>query len=299
MVDIESAETAAFIDKLGQPWNDKSGGAPPDAWVPDATVWARRAAVNPVVARMLPEQQPSMARSVSVIAMPKPMAQALGWPKAQITWSGLVNDVAAAGWARYGKPEWGPLRIVVTDPTKTTAGLLAVAQMSSDGAGATTAPGLTAVGKLKQIRTQVAASTDDIINELNKADRQGATAVFGYLSAFPALETDVINYNATNPTVPLVAVYPTDGSVDADNPYLVLRTNWSDPARQRVAEEFGSYLRGADGRKAYQSMGYRDAKRAASGDLTDENGVAPKVTTPVRTVPAPDAVAQALTAWTG
>jgi Ca-activated chloride channel family protein len=300
VVDIESAESAAFIDTLGQQWNPKSGGAPPDVWIPDSTAWLRRATVNPVIARMMPEQQPSVARSVSVSAMPAPMAEAIGWPKTPATWNSLINEVAPAGWARYGKPEWGPVRLGMSDPTKTTAGLLALVNMAgADASGNPSAAGLATVGRLRQTRTVFTSSTDDIFSDLNKADRQGADAVLSYVSAFPALETDVVNYNLNNPTVPLVAVYPTDGGIDADNPYLVLKAPWADAARQRVAEQFGTFLRSPDGRKAYQSVGYRDAKRTASRDLTADNGVTPKVSTPVRATPPPDAVARILTAWTG
>ena len=297
-VEIESVETDSFINTLGEQ-DSKSTGNPPVVWIPDSTAWMRRATTNAVVAKMFPEKPQSVGRSVSVIAMPKPMAEALGWPNVQITWGSLVNEVAAAGWAKYGKPEWGPVRLGISDPTKSTGGLLALINLAgSDAKGQPSAAGLATIAKLKQIKTVQEPSTAAIIGDLGKAGRDGMAAVAGYVSAFPALEIDVVNYNLANPPVPLVAIYPTDGSTDADNPYLVLDAPWVDDAKRQVAEDFGTFLRSTDGRRSYQDLGYRDAKRAPSRDLTEDNGVRPKVTTPQLQVPPDVTVTQILTTWT-
>ncbi len=65
-----------------------------------------------------------MAKTPLVIAMPEPMARALGWLKRSVGWSdlrGLADD--PQGWGRYGHPEWGPFRLGKTNPTVSTAGL--------------------------------------------------------------------------------------------------------------------------------------------------------------------------------
>ena len=299
-VDVEPQDSASMVDALGQPWNAKSGGAPPDAWIPDSSVWVRRAALNPAIAKMFPDSQPSLARSVSVIAMPRPMAQALGWPKAQLTWSTLINEVAPAGWAHYGKPEWGPVRIGMSDPTKSTAGLLALVSIAgADAGGRPIGPGLATINRLKQTRAVLSPTTDNMIADLAKGDRQGVAAVVSYLSAFPALETDVLAYNQPNPNVPLVAIYPSDGSVDCDNPYLILRAPWADPTRQKVAQAFLSYARGANGRRAYLEAGFRTSNRSPGKGITADNGLTAKLTTPERPTPAVETVSQILTVWTG
>jgi Ca-activated chloride channel family protein len=53
--------------ELASPWDSADNGPAPDVWVPASSVWARDAANNPVVTRMLPAQAPSLARSPSVI----------------------------------------------------------------------------------------------------------------------------------------------------------------------------------------------------------------------------------------
>ena len=108
-VEVESKDSATVAQALGAPWEAKSAGPAPDVWVPESGVWASRAATAPAAATMLPEQRPAIARSPTVIAMPKPMAQALGWPVAPLTWRDVINNFAGrpAGWGGYGKP-WGP-----------------------------------------------------------------------------------------------------------------------------------------------------------------------------------------------
>ena len=59
-----------------------------------------------------------------VIAMPKPMADALGYPATPIGFADIValaND--PEGWATYGHPEWGPFQLGKTNPNFSTSGL--------------------------------------------------------------------------------------------------------------------------------------------------------------------------------
>ena len=126
-VEIAGRDTAIMAQSLGTDWDSKAG-APPDVWVPDSTAWVRRASTAATAERMMPDLQPSLARTPAVIAMPRPMAEALGWPTGELSWQDLANKTAAdpAGWGKYGKPEWGPFRFGMTDPLKSTAGLLSL-----------------------------------------------------------------------------------------------------------------------------------------------------------------------------
>jgi len=297
-VEVESKDSATVATALGGTWQTKTDGPAPDVWVPDSTVWVRKATLNPTIAAMVPQKQPSIARTLSVIAMPRPMAEALGWPRTELSWQSLINDVAGNGWERFDKPEWGAFRVGMPDPNTSTAALLALMAISGADGDTPAAPeGLAAVDRLKQIRTPCGSTTDQILTDLARADRAGEEAVLQYLSAFPALETDVLSYNRGNPNVPLVAVYPTTGTADADNPYLVLNADWSRSAQQKVAQEFLTYLRGETGRAAFLDTGYRDANRVPGRGLTEENGVSPKVLALPRTVLLPEMVEDAVRSW--
>src|SRR5262249_56565117 len=59
-----------------------------------------------------------------VIAMPKPMAKALGWPGKKLGWQDLVALAGApAGWGSKGHPEWGRFTLGKTNPNTSTTGL--------------------------------------------------------------------------------------------------------------------------------------------------------------------------------
>jgi Ca-activated chloride channel family protein len=108
----------------------------------------------------------------------------------------------------------------------------------------------------------------------------------------------VLTYNRSNPKVPLVALYPSNGSADADHPYLVLNADWADGSRQEVAKAFLGYLRGPAGRAQILSAGFRDANRAAGAALTQANGFLPKIASVPRAVLLPDSVTESLETWT-
>src|SRR4029079_3368041 len=59
-----------------------------------------------------------------VIAMPKPMAEALGYPAKALGWSDILSLAQSdKGWAEFGHPEWGPFRLGKTNPNFSTSGL--------------------------------------------------------------------------------------------------------------------------------------------------------------------------------
>ena len=61
-----------------------------------------------------------------VIAMPKPMADALGYPETPIGWADIARLATSdEGWAAYGHPEWGAFKLGKTNPNFSTSGLSA------------------------------------------------------------------------------------------------------------------------------------------------------------------------------
>ena len=108
---------------IPQGWPDpEANGEPPVIWSPAASAWA--GIVNQEAGQELaPPGTPFMLTPL-VIAMPKPMAEALGWPERQLGFADLLplaND--PAGWGSVGHPEWGPFRLGKTNPNFSTSGL--------------------------------------------------------------------------------------------------------------------------------------------------------------------------------
>lgn len=299
-VDIESKDAPSVADALGQEWDTKTNGPRPDAWVPDSSLWVRQAAANETVAAMLPESQPSLVRTVSVIAMPQPMAEALGWPNTDVTWTTLINEIAQAGWTEYGQAAWGSFRIGMSNPTVSTAALMAIAAiMTPDSTGRPPSQGIATVNRLKASQAFLEEDTDTIIADVTTADVQGADMVYGYISAFPAMETDIITYNQGSPSVPLVAVYPSDGSFDADNPCVVLSADWVTEDKATVASNFLEYARSSENRSAFIDAGFRDSDRAGGDSLSESNGVIKELTVAAREIPDTATLAEIISTWTG
>ncbi len=299
-VDVAGRETASMAQALGTDWDAKAG-SPPDVWVPDSTAWVRRASTAAIAERMMPDLQPMLARTPSVLAMPKPMAEALGWPGGELSWQDVINKVAAdpQGWAKYGKGDWGKFKFGMSDPLQSTAGLLALmAILDGNDDGEVTAEEQATLAKLKQERAVYTDTTSQLLDDLGKADDQDGNAALQYISAFPALEQDVLAYNKTNPKIPLVAVYPSNGSADADNPYLVLEAPWAEKDKQDVARQFLAYLRGPDGRKAFLDAGFRDPNRDAGAAITANTAFSAKIKTVPRAVLLPESVKQSMDSWT-
>ncbi|MGC9667756.1 substrate-binding and VWA domain-containing protein [Planosporangium sp. 12N6] len=301
-VELTAKDSAVMAQILGAngDWDTRTAGPAPDVWVPDSSAWVRRASTAAIAERMMPDLQPSLARTPAVIAMPRPMAETLGWPKAQLTWQDVINKFADGtnGWKAYDK-DWGPFRFGMTDPLKSTAGLLALmAVLDGNDDGEVSPDEQSTVLRLKQVRSVYTDGTDQIFAALRDADARGQDAALSYVSAFPALEQDVLAYNRTRPKVPLAAIYPTNGSGDADYPYLTLDAPWASRDRQAVAQSFLTYLRGPDGRAEFLRRGFRDANRAAGKDITELAGLTAKLTTLPRAVLLADSVKHSMDTWT-
>ncbi|GAA3514513.1 substrate-binding domain-containing protein [Actinocatenispora rupis] len=300
-IDVQQKDSASVAAALAPSWNPRTDGPRPDAWVPESSLWVRMAASRQDAAAMLPERQPSLARSPAVIAMPAPMAKALG-PVA--SWHDLATRYAGKRWVMFGHADWDAFKVAVTDPTVSTAGLHAMTAMAdANNDGDITDSERRTLNQLWQYKAEVESGPDRILQRLSVADADGPAAVLRTVSAFPALERDVVSYNEEGPRVGLTAVYPKDGSSDADFPYLVV--NWSgapvDGAAQRVrsdvARAFLARLRGTAARAAFQDAGYRDANRKPGPAVTAANGVARTVPTMPRAVMTPASISQTASVW--
>ena len=89
-------------------------------WTPAGSAWG--AVLNDALSAkgqppMAPTDAKSLMRTPLMIAMPRPMAQALGWPDTPI---GYADILALAqdpnGWGAKGHPEWGPFKLGKTNP---------------------------------------------------------------------------------------------------------------------------------------------------------------------------------------
>lgn len=306
-VNIESFDSAEVARRLADGWS--TGQDAPDVWVPASTAWSQKAAASDVAEPLIPDLRPSIARSPTVIAMPEPMAAELNWPdtrlepEADVRWESLLEEFSRddEGWARFGHPEWGEFRFGMSDPARDTAGLLALtAILDADDDGETDPQELDNALSLQQLLVNdlYHETTEQLLSRLAEADEQGPEAALQHVSAFPALEQHVLEYNRRNPQVQLAAIYPTNGNIEADHPYLVLNGDWVTPEKEEVAAEFLAYVRSDGPQARLREAGFRGTNREPGADFDPEYGLVAELVALPRAVLVPDSVALTIDRWT-
>jgi Ca-activated chloride channel family protein len=309
-VTVESRDSADIAAALAAGWDADSGaGQAPDVWVPASTAWAQRAAASDLAEPLIPDLRPSIARTPTVLAMPEPMAAVLDWPDtrlepdADVRWESLLEEFGdGAGWDRFEHPEWGEFRFGMSNPARDTAGLLALtAILDADETGETSQAELENAFRLNRLLDPNVyhESTEDLLRSLAEVDDQGAEQALQHVSAFPALEQEVLAYNRAEPAVPLAAVYPTNGNIEADHPYLILNADWVSGGKRAVAEEFLSYVRSEQPQAALREAGFRGTRNREPGeDITEQYGLVPELVALPRALLVPEAVTLTIDQWT-
>ena len=266
---------------LARGWDTGRDGDQPDVWSPAASTWVgllhQDLASNdrPSLVSGTPE---SIVSTPLVLAMPKPMAEALGWPTKPIGWGDVLSLASnPQGWAAKGHPEWGKFKLGKTNPNLSTSGLAAT--IGTFFAATGTSSDLTSddlkdpkvrdfVADVEQSVVHYGDTTLTYLSNLQRADDAGVG--LGYASAVAVEEKSVIDYNAGNPTgkletlgqhgpprVPLVAVYPKEGTLFSDNPYVILDAPWSTQEKKAGAADFFQFLRSQQAQAVFTDAGFR------------------------------------------
>jgi len=255
-----------------------------------------------------------------VIAMPKPMAQALGWPTTPIGFSDvLALATNPSGWAAKGHPEYGPFRFGKTNPNFSASGL---AETIAEYYAATGKTRDLTLEDLQRPDVQQYASgvesavvhygdtTLTFLNALYRADRRGNS--FGYASAVVVEEKSILDYNKGNPDgildpgekprkprVPLVAIYPKEGTVFDDNPLYVLNAPWVSKAEKAAAEKFVAFVTQAKNQRLVLKAGFRPGNPAVAvgPPIAAKNGLDPNQPQTTLEVPKPPVLAGVIDQW--
>jgi Ca-activated chloride channel family protein len=322
-VKVQKVSSGAGETLLEGDWpKPKVNGPRPVIWSPSASTWGavlnqRRADKGKTA--MAPAAKSFMLTPL-VIAMPKPMAQALGWPNTPIGFSdvlALAQD--PSGWAGKGHPEWGPFRFGKTNPNFSTSGL-----------AQTVAQYYAATGKTKDLtledlaRPEVEAfargvesavvhygdTTLTFLNNLYHSDQRGDS--FGYASAVAVEEKSVVDYNRGNPDgildpgekprkprVPLVAIYPKEGTLFSDNPLIVLDAPWVSTTEAAAARKFASFVTEVKNQRRVLKFGFRPGNPAVAigKPITAANGLDAAQPQTTLEVPKPPVLAGVIDEW--
>ena len=207
---VQRMASGAAASLLSEGWpTPDSNGPRPVIWSPAASGWG--AIVNQ---RLSAKGQPSIVPSSKpfmltplVIAMPKPMAEALGYPNQPVGFKDIAELAKdPQGWARFGHPEWGPFRLGKTNPNFSTSGLNFTVAEYYAATGKT--KGLTTEDlsrpDVEQFATDVESAvvhygdtTLTFLNNLYRADRRGSA--LSYASAVAVEEKSLLDYNRGDP----------------------------------------------------------------------------------------------------
>jgi Ca-activated chloride channel family protein len=314
-----SVASGAAANLIVDGWpNPEVNGEPPVIWSPAASGWA--GIVNQRAGQTLaPAGTPFMLTPL-VIAMPQPMAESLGWPDEPLGFADLATLAENPdGWAAVGHPEWGPFRLGKTNPNYSTSGLnFTVAQYyaaTGKRAGLTTEDLArpAAVDFATQIESAVVHYGDITMTFLNNwfaADLRDTALT--YASAVAVEEKSVIDYNLGNPDgvlspgeeprvprVPLVAIYPEEGTLFSDSPFIVLDTEWVDADEKAAAALFEEYVQQPENQAKVLEFGFRPNNPAVplADPIVAANGVDPAQPTTELEVPSPEVLIGILDSW--
>jgi Ca-activated chloride channel homolog len=312
-----SSGNAANLIVDGWP-NPEVNGEAPVIWSPAASAWA--GIVNERAgSELAPAGTPFMLTPL-VIAMPQPMAEALGWPDEPIGFADLrelAND--PEGWGSVGHPEWGPFRLGKTNPNYSTSGLnftIAEYYAATGKTSDLTREDLqrtAAVEFATDIESSVVHYGDITMTFLNNwfaADSRGTALT--YASAVAVEEKSVIDYNLGDPDgvlaageerrpprEPLVAIYPEEGTLFSDSPFIILDTEWVDDEERAAAALFEEFVQLPDNQELVMEFGFRpnNPDVALAAPIVAENGVDPNQPQAELGVPEPAVLVGILDSW--
>ena len=324
-VTIVKKASGAAAQALAAGWNEATDGPQPTIWSPAARSWGailnqRLATSGASAGAMAPADAPSFMLTPLVIAMPKPMATALGWPKTPIGYGDLLALAKdPTGWASKGHPEWGTFKLGKTNPNFSTSGLSATIAQYYAATGKKTNLTLEDLARpdveayAKAVESSVVHYGDITLTFLNnwfRADRRGTALT--YASAVAVEEKSLIDYNMGNPDgildageiarkprVPLVAIYPKEGTLFSDNPLFILKAPWVTADQRLASGAFASYVRLPENQRRVLEFGFRpgNAAVAVAPPISAANGVDPNEPKAALDVPEPKVLVSLLDRW--
>ena len=275
----------------------------PTIWSPASSLWGRLLNFD-VRAPWVADENPSIVRTPLVIALWKPEAHALGWPRRPIGFARILElATSRGGWAAYGLPTFGRFKLGHTNPDFSTSGLSFVAAQYYTATGKR--EGLTIAdvnrgavrAKVHQVEESIVHYGDTSQFFLDQLQAHGP----GYVSALAMEEVSLLDYNRTRPkgSMPLVAIYPREGTFYFDNPLIVLHAPWVTAAQARAARVFERWLLPKLTPSLAARFGYRpgDLRQHPTAPIDVAHFVDPMEPRIVLGLPEPRVLAAIKTAW--
>jgi Ca-activated chloride channel family protein len=320
-VTIQRVASGLAAQLLAAGWPaDGSAGPEPVLWSPASTAWG--AVVNQ---RLSDKGEPAMANDSQrimitplVLGMPKPMAEALGWPEKDIGWTDILALAKnPEGWGSVGHPEWGAFKLGKTNPNFSTSGLSATAAIYYAATGKTSDLTLSDISDpavqefvrgVEAATVHYGDTTLTFLDNMYREDQAGRSLT--YASAIAVEEVSIIAYNRGDPAdtgnpgpvpkIPLVAVYPKEGTLYSDNPAYILDAPWVSDIQRQAAAAFRQFVvDDTANQEKVLEFGFRPGNPSVPlGDpITPANGLNPSKPDTELAVPEPAVLSALLDDW--
>lgn len=317
-INVSSGTASEVLTKNPQKWPGLEDAWQPTVWSPASSVWVNRVAATGN--QNLVKDPVNFTHTPVVYGVPESMAKALGYPNKPISYKDIESYVAnPEGWAALGKPLWGSFKIAKTNPNTSTTGLSALLAQSYSASGKSKDLTVADVEAAKDFSRTFESgtihygdTTGKVLTTLYNAGKNGSDGS-NYVSAIALEETSLFWYNKGNPdshtvqpgetlTPPkekLVAVYPEEGSLQSDDPAVVLNAAWTTPEQQKAGTAFLKYLKTKPAQEILPEFGFRpdDTSVDVSKNLNASVGIDPKKPSTVLPQPDADVVSAALDQW--
>ena len=245
----------------------------------------------------------NLVLSPVVIAMWKPMAEAIGWGKNPLGWADILALARnEKGWQAYGHPQWGKFKFGHTHPEFSNSGLISLFAEAYAASGKTAGLSLADLEK-PQTKQFVAGVEQSVVHY------GSSTGFFGrkmftngpeYLSAAVLYESMVVeSYSQNNLAFPVVAIYPKEGTFWSDHPVGVVERDWVTPEHREAAKSYIQYLLARAQQEKAMEYGFRPASLDVplAAPLDSNHGIDAKEPKTTLEVPSVDVINALLQLW--
>jgi Ca-activated chloride channel family protein len=242
-----------------------------------------------------------------VIAIWKPMAEVLGWPEKQLGWADVADlAISDEGWTAYGYPEWGSFKFGHTHPNFSNSGVVSIIAEAYAGVGKQR--DLTVEDLSKEELITFMEEVESGIIHYGKSTGFFADRMFergpSYLSAAVLYENLIVaqenkRLSGQSHQMPVVAIYPKEGTFWTNNPYVILNAPWVTDEQKEAASIFEAYLLDKPQQQKAIEYGFRpsDPSIPLTAPLDAQHGVDPSQPQTVLEVPSASVIAATQELW--
>lgn len=314
-VTVGATTSGLAKQQLAAGWDAQEAGAPePQAWLPTSSLWVEQLEHERKGDLVHGEPKP-VTSSVLTVAMPERMAQVLRAQYPEPTWSDILRLVKQ-GWKSLGHDKWGRFALGRDNPTVSTSGLAGTIALYHAAAQEADVP-LTKssindqgdiVPFVHGVESSVAQYGEDatkFMELLYEEDRKRPEVPFisgmvvqeqlAYLYNKGAPGGDPQRLGSGRPNDRLIAIHPTDGTVELDHPFVTLASGTDD--QRAAAEDFRRFLLEPAQQKRFAELGFRGSDGKAGEDLVQTLGMAGEHPPRVIPMPEPALVKEMLAEW--